>query len=490
MKRMLMLMLLCGCVLFGRPSKAQVKPIELKMARNAVYEWIDNYNVYARCEGRNAKGNFYSLFESGDLLIFNDYLPMEEYDFQNPMISVRDYVSLVRNSDNRYLLKYELRDGKIVNEEYRSGKLLYSITMTKEVWFVEKGVNSDDRYEYPSQRFNITVALEYRIATEEMVATSFLCSQTPSSFVVLHEGIDNTRYNKVSEVELICKARSNQLVKYAYHSTDFDKKMIEISCDTLKNYVGCGYTIGEEVVRAPISDSRVSDYSIVGGLQHSTWFSCYRQLSQQIKHRWGLEIGLLYKNSSSVVNAQWIDRYPEIDPDNSPYQRIISGENYVEQISRNIVELPITARYEYLINRQFSVFAQAGISVGYSFLNSSRAVAEMDYRGYYDWLFDVTLSQNGIYDFGQFSLSNTATSLGLQKLMVGSVFSLGGCYYFQDNWMLEFAFRYRGTLWGGVNRDDDYHLSQRDGDWRSLTYLQDKYLANAFNFHLQINYNF
>ena len=58
MKRMLMLMLLCGCVLFGRPSKAQVKPIELKMARNAVYEWIDNYNVYARGEGRNAKGNF------------------------------------------------------------------------------------------------------------------------------------------------------------------------------------------------------------------------------------------------------------------------------------------------------------------------------------------------------------------------------------------------------------------------------------------------
>jgi len=490
MRKVITYFLLCGCILVLSTVKAQVSPYDLKTARNAVYEWIGNYDVYARCEGRNAKSNFYSLFDSEDSLIFNDYLPMMGYDFDNPLISVKEYVELVRDKNSKYQIKYEILDGKIISEEYRRGKLKYIVSMEKKVWFVERGNISDVRYEYPTRKLVLTATLEYRVPQAELVATSLTCEDNIPSFVILHEGKSNTVYSKRSSVDNVCKTRSTQLVKYSFNTMDFDEKMLEISVDTLKRYLGFGYTVGKENVKALISDERISDFSVTGGTQHSVWSSYFHQFSLKDNQRWGIELGLLFKSSSCVLNSQWLDRYHDIDPDGSPYERIIFSNNYFENISRNILELPMTIRYEYLIDNQFSVFSQAGVSVGYSLLNKTDATAEMEYSGYYEWLYHVTLSQNGIYDFGQFPLSNSARVLGLQQLMFGSVFSIGACYYFLDNWMFEIAFRYRGTILNGINREEDYHLSKQDGDWSSLTYLLDNYKTNAFNFHLQINYNF
>lgn len=479
----------CGC-LFSVSAKAQeIKSGDLKTARNAVYEWISDYNVYAKCVGRTAKSDFYSLFEDKTIEIYNDYFPMFDYDFNNQMISVENYFELVGNKESYYEMKYNIKNGTIQSEEYEDGRIIFNVTFDKNVWFVQRGSFRDDRYEYPNLDLEMKVVLEYKIDLGVLVAISLICENTISPFLILHEDGKNS-FEKQSSIISYCASKSSHLINYSMYAMDFDEKMIKIKSDTLKNYIGFGYTIGSEKVNAPISDNRFSNYNITGGIQHAVYGRFYQQLSLKGLQRWGVEVSLMYKNSSSVANAEFNEKYNDVDPDGGHYERIIQGSLYKETIKRHIVELPITLRYEYFLNKDFSAFAQAGASLAFDISRSAEATGDMSYSGYYDWLFDVTITQNGIYDFGNFYLNKGTSDLGLNKFMIASVLSVGGCYYFRNNWMIELAFKYRGTLWGGVNKDDEYHLSKYDGDWTSLTYIQDKYNTSIFNFQIQINYNF
>ncbi len=482
-------MLFCGC-LFHLSANAQlVKPRDLKAARNAAYEWVNNYNVYAKCVGRNAQTNFYSLFSDSGVEIYNDYFPMPDYDFINPTISVEKYVELLRNKDNYYEMKYDVRRGTIQSEEYENGRIIFIVTFDKTVWFVQRGSMRDDRYEYPSQKLKMEVELEYNINNGELFAVDLKCKKPVSEFVVLHDEGKNV-FEKSSAINASCVAKSTQLVHYKMQPMDFDPKMLEITSDTLSHYLGVGYNIGREVIDAPVSDSRFSNYNITGDLQQSIWVSFYQQILLNNVHHCGVEVSLLYKNSSSFVTAEFHERYNEIDPDGGRYERIVDGDNYEEYAKRHIIELPITFKYEYLFNRKLGAFAKAGASLTYDISRSVEASGNMEYQGYYDWLYNVTISQNGIYDFGAFPMHHTATQLGLKKISVGGIVSIGCCYYFLDNWMAELALSYRRTLWGGVNKSEDYHLSKNDGNWTSVSYIQDKYITSIFNFSLQINYNF
>lgn len=482
-------MMFCGC-LFTISAKAQrIKSNDLRTARNAVYEWISDYNLYAKCIGRSAKSNFYSLFEDKSIEIYNDYFPLKNYDFGNPMISVENYVELVGNRDSYYEMKYKINDGTIKSEEYRDGKIIYNVTFNKEVWFVQRGSIKDDRYEYPNQNLKIEVVLEYSIDLGEIAAISLACENPLSKFVILHEGKTNT-IEKMSSIVTSCETRSTPLIHYKMIQTEHDEKMVEIISDTIKHYIGFGYTVGNENVNAPINDMRFSNYNIIGGIQHGVYGKFYQQLSLEGPQRWGMEVSLMYKNSWSVATADYNEQYNAIDPDEGHYERIIAGKSYKETIKRHIIELPVTLRYEYFLNKDFSAFAQAGASLVFDISRSAEATGVMSYSGYYDWLFNVTLSQNGIYDFGTFPLNQTTSDLGLKRFMIGSLLSVGACYYFRNNWMIEMAFNYRGTFWGGVNKIDEYHLSKYDGDWKSLSYIQEKYKTDIFNFQIQINYNF
>lgn len=488
MKRVFVLVMFCGWTLCSL-SAQELAPSDLKNARYAVYEWISDYGVYAKCVGRDARSNFYSLFEGNEVEIYNDYFPMSDYDFHHPTISVREYVELVRNKENYYEMKFRITNGTIQTEEYDSGVILFEVTFDKEVWFVQRGDISDDRYEYPSRQLQMTVSLKYIVSSSVIVATELICKNPVSEFVVLHENGSNS-FEDHASVNSLCVLRSTKLVHYKSKSNDYDAKMIEIVGDTIKNYLGFGYATGKENIYAPISDTRFTYYDIRGDLQQSMWISFYRQLILKQSYRSGFEVSLMYKNSSSIAEADYNERYSAIDPDGGMYDRIIEGVSYKESVMRNILELPLAFKYEYLFTDNISAFAKLGASFVFDLSRSVKATADMEYSGYYDWLYDLTIDQNGIYDFGNFSLAQTSTELGFNKLSVDGFGAIGCCFYLFDNWMVELSMCYRNSLWRRVDVLDDYHMSGYDGDWTSISYIQDKYFTNIFNISLQINYNF
>ena len=470
-------------------SAQQLRPVDVKKARNAVYQWISDYNGYAECEGKNAEKNFSSLFTSADVEVYNDYYPMENYDFKNNHISQIDYVALLHNRGSFYRMRYEITNGMYTNEVYNDGIITYYVTFNKEVMFFQRDSRSDDRYEYPSKMLDMNATLEYDIAAGTMKASKLSCTNPPEFFLVLHDG-ENNSYETEYSVRKRAQMLSTPLVAYTPKHESFDRKMVTFSRDTLKNGFGIGYAIGYENVDAPISDKGFKGYTIEGGIMNAPHIIYYRQMQLRNRNRLGIETELWLKSSTSKFKTDYYDSYQETDADGGRYQRQIAALNYEETHSRKSLEIPISFKYERFARQNVSIFGKAGISAAYELNTKIESHGDMDYRGYYDWLFDVTLSQNGIYDFGQYKLEATGDATAVKKLSLAVLAQVGVSYYFADRWMASLSFRYRSTVWGKTDSMDDYHLSRKDGDWNSLTYAQDRFDTHLFTVQLFICYNF
>lgn len=476
--------------LLSTTTKAQqITPNDVKNARNSVYLWIANYNIYSKCEGKNAKQNFNSLFTNPNIKIYNDYFAANDYDFDNPTISQDEYIKTIRNKNSYYEMRYDITNGRYDQERYMNGIIYFHVVFTKKVRFIERDNSRDDRYEYPPITLNMEATLEYNIKNKTIKASSLSCTKKTNEFVVFHNGNENTLETKYS-IEKKTQQSSDPLIKKQLEYKKFDHKMAEFISDTLKNGFGLGYTIGFEYVNAPISNASFSNYSMKGGRMHSAQAMYYRQLYLNEKNRWGIDLELWLKESNYSAKADFDESYYCNDPDGGLYQRIISARNYEEHYTRKTIEMPIAIRYEYFINKNLCLFAKSGISFAFDIERNITASGDMDYRGYYHWLFDVTLSQNGIYDFGQFGLTGITDRPGSRQFSIGYFASTGLSYYFLSGWSTSLAFRYRGTIWGASIKDQEYHLSRYNGDWRSITYAQDKFNTRIFNFQLIVNYNF
>ena len=104
------------CLMIAASLHAQaITPLQLKQARMAVYDWVRDYNVYARMEGkREPAKKFIELFEDESTLLFNDYLPF--ISTRGETIPVRIYASILSNRDAVYKMSFEIQNAAIVSE--------------------------------------------------------------------------------------------------------------------------------------------------------------------------------------------------------------------------------------------------------------------------------------------------------------------------------------------------------------------------------------
>lgn len=481
-------------IVMGITVNAQmIKPLDLKNARNAVYEWVSDYNIYCRCEGRNAKDNFISLFKDGNVLIFNDYLPNNLSNEDCPQISINDYADLLMNDGIHYKMQYEIVGAEIVSEDCAGNKINYIIKFTKKLWFEQKDSYEDGRHEHPYNekytKFKIKVDLNYDISQKRIYATSLKNVDKFEPYIILHNDGKNIYYTD-DELENLCREKSNHLIKYKSVGILEDQKMKEFKIDTIENYIGFGFAYGFSSFSPEIKDSRFLDYYFKANNNVSFWVDYYRQLWLKGKSRFGLELDLMLRKYSSEIELNFEESYTAIDPDGGQYERLITISNYNEKLLHTALEMPINLKYDYLLNDNISLFVKGGIVVSYDIQQYSKATADAFYRGYYDWLFNVTLSQNGIYDFGTFALNESGNGFGVNKFACGGILGIGASYFIFDKWSMDIGLQYRKTFFRKVKDMEDYHLSNRDRDWTSVTYRQESYLDGVFNLFIQINYNF
>ena len=100
--------------------------------------------------------------------------------------------------------------------------------------------------------------------------------------------------------------------------------------------------------------------------------------------------------------------YDDVDPDNFAYERLTAGTNWSEDISETSLVFGIGTRYlrRIIDNRSGSqwhagaaIETYVGLVSETHFSNQAEAV----FSGFYEDLYGITVDENGIYDFGQFS---------------------------------------------------------------------------------------
>ena len=488
-KTIILSVVFIGFMQIPSPSIGQIlSPEQLKNGRNEAYNWVYRYDAYAICDGKRATDEFRTLFQSDTLRIYNDFFPMAGYDFLYPVISVSEYIDLLRDKHGFYKVQYTVRDAQIEGEKILQDTIFFRVSFVKEVGYYQDGSYQDDRYEYPLRPLKIAVTLAYCLADNNIHAVSFNCDEKPSSFVVIHTE-DGCSYTKTTTLHSTCAVNSTPLFTYSIQSIPEDEKMYEYRIDTTKHYIGIAEGLGYVFVHAPITDSRFKEYAIDGGFHNNIMAKYYQQLSFKGNKRLGVEVGLLYHGSNVIANGVYYEYYDAVDQDGSPYRRIIESDNYKEVISQNILSVPITAKYEYFLNDHISLFGQAGAYLSYK-LMSTRAEGNLRYKGYYEWLYDVVMDQNGIYDYGEYDISDATATYKFKDASIGFEGSLGGCYYFSNAWMVQASFRCTSDLWANTHKVSLYNLSEYNGAWMPVINIQDSYRLSDISFLLQINYNF
>ena len=494
MRNMRILMTIVGLLLTCQLEA--INPIEVKRARTAVFEWFDEYSLASDFDDRRrAKSRFISLFKDENVKIYNDYFCEANYSFDNTYISLTEYVEKYVNKDACYVFEQKISKIKKMSEVLKPNNVIeYEYSFEKEIGFyAKKDGYSVGRREYPKRIMKYNVVLECSL--EDLVVKAVELKYVGEPILPFKVYYIDSLYVETTDEELqrICEDKNTYLEKYQYVPHDDlcgDEKIVKMDTTYVKNSFGLGANYGVGSVSLDTQYDWQIDtkrYSVFG-----VYVTYYRQLSlKDTKKRLGYDVGLKFKVQNIEMEGSFYDEYADLDPDGAPYLRQIEINQYEEKSKVSSIAVPIALRYDYFIKDNLSFFGRVGAEVSLDMANQSEVSAQTKYKGYYDWLFDVTIDQNGIYDFGSYDMSLGKQKGAYKKGFATAVFVATGCSYFiSEKWSLDLSLMYSGVLFNSVKAESDYHLSKKMGDWSSAFKSFDGIKPHVFNVNIQLNYNF
>ncbi len=494
MRKMKIIAAICLLTVVVSMQVQAITPIQLKEARMAAYQWVRDYNIYARMDGkRNPAQKFIDLFEDESVQIFNDYLPLAA--MRGEQISVKAYADILANREAIYTMSFDISDAKITSERLDNEEtMVFTIEFDKTVSFQERGNMSDNLYAYPKKTYHAKVGIKYNVQTGKALASKIHSDISFGDIMVFHNKNSETvnQYTSQSELERVCKENGSTLIKWNYTSTNFDPQMVYIHQDTIKNQIHLGGGVGYAFYSANMVDDYSKMFAPKGGVSYAFSLGYYRQVLLRGNHRLGFDFSMAFsQNNTRLTSNSYHDSYKATDPDGGNYVRLIDVNHYQETIRRMTIDIPIAIRYDYFVYNNLSVFINAGANISYDVLQEASFFADARYSGYYDWLFDVTITQNGIYDFGTFEINGSTKETGINHLGI-SVFAGLGVQYFipGSKWSFDVQVLYAGEIYRKPLLPTGFHLTMNNHDWQSGSYLFSSYYGQNIRLQMKFNYNF
>lgn len=469
-------------------SAQALTPMQLKQARWAVYEWCENYNAYLLETSRNAQTEFSSLFESPNAEIYNDLIASHLFDFSQINISAQEYKAL-QTEQQTFRHTYKLSSFQVLSEKYDKNQIHYILSFEKNIGAI--GASPYENYSFPIETLNYNVHLTYDLTTETLLATYLQPDNLIEPYIIYHEGKIN---EKTTEHDIRNRAQSlnTPLVIAKVITPSISNKFREIQKDTLKNNFHLGASVGQSFAYATLLNQDFQQFHTQVNITWNVYIGYYRQLYLNDKHRHGLEWDIAFSQRNLTLQGNYQRSYPSIDPDGGDYLRLIALNNYEENIKRYALSItPIAYRYDYFFNSNLSLYLCLGATVSYDLMQHTDAIADAYYAGYYDWLFNVTLDQNGIYDFGSYNMNANSTETAFHRFSVDAFLGVGVQYFIpQTRLSIEGGIQYRGMVFNMLKTPTNFHLSERNEDYRSATNLLKSCYWQQLMFNVQINYNF
>ena len=125
-----------------------------------------------------------------------------------------------------------------------------------------------------------------------------------------------------------------------------------------------------------------------------------------------IKFGVIRDNLDYQLNIpSFTESYSAIDSDGGSYLRTVFLENYNEQQLVELQTMFLQAELRRKIGKIGKWTAIGSLSAGLGQVTVNSATysnsANASYSGYYDDLFGITIAENGVYDFGNYSISQS-----------------------------------------------------------------------------------
>ena len=202
--------------------------------------------------------------------------------------------------------------------------------------------------------------------------------------------------------------------------------------------------------------------------------------------------GLIKENFDYVLSIPtFTETYSDIDSDGGNYERTVLLENFSENqiIDLQSMFIQIEARLKAFTVGRFNGIGSISAGMGQTTINSATYsnTADATYSGYYEDLFGITIAENGVYDFGEFNLSQSGDlefNTSVQTLLL----DVSGLIKYKDRLMFSGGIMYTKYQSNIFNIGTD-RISQDFNELNSINNLLDVDMSHI-SFKLGVSYKF
>lgn len=187
--------------------------------------------------------------------------------------------------------------------------------------------------------------------------------------------------------------------------------------------------------------------------------------------------------------------YDDFDPDGSLYKRTISFSNFQESLSAEFISIPfsigLNLEIDEVLNIDFKSFNNFHFLLDLSYSpslmkntnNNSSRTADVLYSGFYENFFNLYISENGVYDFGNYTVSNS-NNIQL-KNNISHNFSIGLKSYF-NRLVLSSSFNYLWINNDFFNLEENSFLSRNNENLNSYFSTIEKSRISMFSINFKV----
>lgn len=180
-----------------------------------------------------------------------------------------------------------------------------------------------------------------------------------------------------------------------------------------------------------------------------------------------------------------INTYPAVDPDGDPYLRINRIYNLKERHNLTYLTLPFQLEKGFTFGKN-SIFINAAYYFMLRYSASYNQDADALYVGYYDYLFNLTIQENGVYDFGSYKFEIRNLPLTINSTAMAYGLGLGYCRQITRKMYLDAAFNYRKSI-GFLFAENKLNLSDTYSVLNSITNQNHQYILDYLNFSVGLS---
>jgi hypothetical protein len=206
------------------------------------------------------------------------------------------------------------------------------------------------------------------------------------------------------------------------------------------------------------------------------------------KGYWNVKTGFsmynfIYTNTISSLT----ESYNTTDADQGNYIRTNKVMNLTEKHDVQYYAIPLHIEKGFSIKNGYSFYINSGASFILGLQGNRNTETDAGYSGYYKDLFDLTIKENGIYDFGNYKLqksSNLNTVGNLITIDLGA----GVSKKINKKINLRLGITYQQSL-SSVFENNNKSISTNKNELNSMTQTYSDFRINLFLINIGLKYN-